>query len=153
MMNIHIIKTTVSRYIVETWEAINIYTQLHQNTPLITATCIWYSQSTVYSKITANFVLAHPYFGLWDYVPPLPNHAICIFYVEYTYYLYTGKIFCLGKVGAGEGGSGGRGTHLYKTFPLSYMLIVRTKHQEQTYDQVHFLEFRKYGFMAKGRIL
>ena len=68
----------------------------------------------------ANFILKHSHFGLWDCVPHLPNHVICILSVEYTY-PHTDKIFWVGK---GDGGWGG--VYLLELFRFSIWLIVKT---------------------------
>ena len=101
-------------------------------------------------KILSNFILQCLYFWLWDFLPTLPNYAICIYRIEYSY-PQTRKIFWLGK-----GGSPGVGAYLSKTFPVSYKFNTKIN-LVMTEIQTCFIslrenerQFTKYRFMAKN---
>ena len=114
---------------------IYIYTQLHHNTPLsCTVQCILFCNVCILGCETA--------------FPPLPNHGICIYYVEYTH-PQTGKTFWLGK----------GGNVLSKTFPVSYVFDSNNK-LVRTENQTYFIslrgnerQFTKFRFIAKFRFI
>ena len=75
-----------------------LHLKLHHNTPLITAVfTAMYSTACTESIVQILFWNAC-ILDCGTAFPPLPNHGICIYYVEYTY-LQTDKIFWLGKGG------------------------------------------------------
>ena len=65
---------------------------------------------------------------------PLPNHAICIFSVEYTY-PHTDKTAWLGMAGVG--------TYLYRTFPVFFMSGSKNKMLETNFRSNLILTAKK----------